>query len=279
MADRGARRGRGGPTAWVTGASAGIGRAFARELARRGWRLRLVARRRGRLEELAAQLEAEHGVEARVEACDLTDPEALRRLEGRLTRDRRAELLVNDAGMGDFGDFVASRRDVLDRMVRLNTLALVRLGHAAASGMARRGRGAIVNVSSSAAFQPGPRFAIYAATKAFVNSFSEALAFELRDHGVRVQALCPGLTHTEIFRRAGADTSALPGFLWMEPDAVVEESLASLERDAVVCVPGLGNRVLTSVSQMVPHEISERIAEQIMGRVETRPRGRGRRRH
>lgn len=268
--------GRSGATAWITGASSGIGRAFAQELARRGFRLRLVARRRAVLEALADELRDRYGAHAQAVACDLTDAEALRALEGRLARDRRAELLVNDAGMGDFGDFVARRRDVAEQTIRLNITALVRLSHAAARAMAGRGCGAIVNVSSSAAFQPGPRFAIYAATKAFVNSFSEALAFELRDRGVRVQALCPGLTHTEIFRRAGADTSALPGFLWMEPDAVVQASLAALARSDVVCVPGVGNRALVSLTQWLPHELTERIAAQLTSGVESRPRGRGR---
>jgi short-subunit dehydrogenase len=259
-------------TAWVTGASAGIGRAFAEALAGRGWRLRLVARRRERLEALADALHARHGVEARAVPCDLTDAEALRGLEARLARDRRLGLLVNDAGLGDFGPFLDRGREVAEQEIRLNVLALVRLTHVAARAMARRGEGSVVNVSSSAAFQPGPHFAVYAATKAFVNSFSEALAYELRDRGVRIQALCPGLTHTEIFERAGADTSGLPGFLWMEPAAVVEESLAALERGGGVVVPGLGNRALSSVSRLLPHEVSERIAGAIMGRVRSRPR-------
>jgi short-subunit dehydrogenase len=137
--------------------------------------------------------------------------------------------------------------------------------------MRRRRRGAIVNVSSTAGFQPFPYAAIYGATKAFLNSFSEALHEELRGSGVRIQALCPGLTHTEIFAKAGADVSGLPSFLWMEPQAVVEESLAALGRGTVVCVPGLGNRALASLSQLVPHELSRRVAGVLMQRVKERP--------
>jgi short-subunit dehydrogenase len=264
-------------TATVTGASAGIGRAFAERLARDGFDLRIVARSADRLRALAKRLRGEHRVRVQVVPADLTDPVALRALERRLARDPRHELLVNDAGMGDFGIFASRDREVADAEVRLNALAVVRLTHAALRGMLRRGRGAVINVSSTAAFQPCPHFAIYGATKAFLNSFTEALHEELRGSGVRVQALCPGLTHTEIFERAGADVSSLPSFLWMEPAAVVAESLAALERGAVLCVPGVGNRALTSLGRLVPHDFSRRLAGLLAERVqERRPRARAR---
>lgn len=244
----------------MTGASTGIGQAFAERLAGDGWDLRIVARSAGRLRALAKRLRGEHGVRVQVLPADLTDPAGLRALERRLARDARLELLVNDAGMGDFGSFAGRDREVADAEIRLNVLAVVRLTHAALRGMLRRRRGAVVNVSSTAAFQPLPHVAIYGATKAFLNSFTEALHEELRDSGVRVQALCPGLTHTEIFERAGADVSGLPSFLWMEPEEVVAESLAALERGTVVCVPGFGNRAVTSLSRLVPHEVLRRVA-------------------
>jgi short-subunit dehydrogenase len=257
----------------VTGASTGIGQAFSERLARDGWDLCIVARRAGRLEALAKRLRAEHGTKVQVLPADLTDPAALRALEGRLARDARLELLVNDAGMGDFGAFARHDREVVDAEVRLNVLTVVRLTHAALRGMLRRRRGAIVNVSSTMAFQPFPYAAIYGATKAFLNSFTEALHEELRGSGVRVQSLCPGLTHTEIFASAGADVSSLPSFLWMEPEAVVAESLSALERGAVVCVPGLGNRALSSLSRLVPHELSRRVAGVLMQQVKERRPG------
>ena len=258
MARRSADR-RSPGVAVVTGASAGIGEAFARALAGRGYDLVLVARRRRRLETLARALHEEHGRRTEVLAADLTRPAGLRAVEERLEREPRLRLLVNDAGLGDFGSFCKSDRAREDAEVRLNVLALVRLTHAALPGMVRRRRGAIVNVSSTAAFAPCPNFATYGATKAFVNSFTEALHEELRGTGVVVQALCPGLTHTEIFAKAKVDTAGLPGFLWMRPDAVVEESLSALERGETVCVPGLGNRALSSLARIIPHAASSRI--------------------
>jgi short-subunit dehydrogenase len=256
--------------ALVTGASSGIGEAFVRALGRDGWDLVLVARRQRRLAALAREVEAAHGVRVEPLAADLTKPAGLRAVGERLARAPRLELLVNDAGLGDFEPFLGSEYARAEAEIRVNVLAMVRLTHAALPGMVRRGRGAVINVSSTAAFAPCPRFAVYGATKAFVNSFSEALHFELQGTGVRVQALCPGLTTTEIFTRAGADTSGLPGFLWMEPEAVVRESLAALAKDDVVCVPGLGNRALAALARALPHAASSRIAQQITGRVKRR---------
>ncbi len=179
-----------------------------------------MARNAARLQALAKRLRGEHGIQVQVLSTDLTDPVTLRALERRLARDAHLELLVNDAGMGDFGAFASRDREIEEAEIRLNALAVVRLTHAALGGMLRRGRGAVINVSSTAAFQPCPYFAIYGATKAFLTSFTEALHEELRGSGVRVQALCPGLTHTEIFERAGADVSGLPSSLWMEPEAL-----------------------------------------------------------
>jgi hypothetical protein len=267
-----ARRGRGGrPLAVVTGASAGIGEAFARALASRGFDLVLVARRRARLARLARELGPQHGAGVEVVAADLTRETALRALEARLEREARLELLVNNAGRGEFGALWETPRDAVDAEVRLNALALLRLAHAALRPMVARRRGAVINVSSTAAFVPCPHYAVYGATKLFVNGLTEALHEELRGTGVRVQALCPGLTQTEIFEAAGVDVSSLPGFLWMTPEAVVEASLAALERDEVVCVPGLGNRTLASLARALPHAATGRLAG-VLGRRLVRPR-------
>lgn len=255
----------------VTGASAGIGAAFAERLARDGFDLCIVARSSARLAARAKRLRKAHGVAVQVVSADLADPAALGALERRLARDARLELLVNAAGMGDFGAFARHDPARADAEIRLNVIAVVRLTHAALRGMLGRRRGAVINVSSTAAFQPFPQAAIYGATKAFLNHFTEALHEELRGSGVRVQCLCPGLTHTEIFAKAGADVSAAPGFLWMEPEAVVAESLAALRRGTVVCVPGLGNRALSSLSRLVPHRVSRRVAGALMQQVKERP--------
>jgi short-subunit dehydrogenase len=244
----------------VTGASAGIGQAFARALARDGWNLLLVARRRRRLEKLAHELREQHGVEVEILSADLTRLARLRAVETLLEQSQRLELLVNNAGIGDFHPFHESDREREDAEIRLNVLAAVRLAHAALPGMVRRGRGAVINVSSTAGFAPCPRFATYGGTKAFLNSFTEALHEELRGTGVQVQALCPGLTHTEIFERAAVDASGLPEFFWMEPDDVVAESLAGLARGDVICVPGLANRALSTITRALPHAASSRIA-------------------
>lgn len=244
----------------VTGASAGIGEAFARALAKDGWSLLLVARRKRRLEKLANTLREAHGAKVEILAADLTRPARLRAVETVLEESKHLELLVNNAGIGDFRRFDESDREREDMEIRLNVLAAVRLAHAALPGMLRRKRGALINVSSTAGFAPCPRFATYGGTKAFLNSFSEALHEELRDSGVRVQALCPGLTHTEIFERAKVDASGLPEFFWMEADDVVAESLTALERGDVICVPGLANRALSTITRALPHSATTRIA-------------------
>jgi uncharacterized protein len=188
MGTRAARQRR----AAVTGASTGIGEAFSERLARDGWDLCLVARRKARLEALAKRLRRAHGVRVQVFPADLTDPAALRALERHLARDARLELLVNDAGMGDVGAFEAHDLELVDAEIRLNVLAVVRLTHAALRGMLRRRRGAVINVSSTAAFQPFPYAATYGGTKAFLNSFTEALHEELRGSGVRGRGSAPG---------------------------------------------------------------------------------------
>lgn len=244
----------------VTGASAGIGDAFARALAAEGWDLLLVARRRRRLEKLADELRNEHDARVEILPADLTRLARVRAVETALEDSKRLELLVNNAGMGDFRVFHESDREREDAEIRLNVLAAVRLAHAALPGMVRRGRGTIINVSSTAGFAPCPRFATYGGTKAFLNSFTEALHEELRGTGVRVQALCPGMTHTEIFEAAKVDTSALPELFWMQPEDVVTESLAALARGDVVCVPGLANRALSTLTRALPHAATGRIA-------------------
>lgn len=238
MHEEGGRR-----RALVTGASAGIGRAFAERLAADDFDLVVVARRAESLHALADRLRARHGVEAAVLPADLTDPAALARVEDVLRTDRRIELLVNNAGFGSEGRFHELDLENEVRMLRLNVEAVVRLSHAALGPMVERGRGALINVSSGLGFVPAPYFATYGASKAFVTSFSEALSEELSGTGVRVQVLCPGFTRTEFQQVAGTDTTRLPGFLWQEPEEVVSASLEGLRKGTLVVVPGLGNRL------------------------------------
>ena len=245
--------------ALVTGASTGIGAAFAARLARDGCDLVLVARSRDRLDALAERLRRDHRIGATVLPADLTSREDLQRVEEEVARDQALDLLVNNAGFGTLGKFadLDIEREIVE--IQLNVVALVRLTRAALPSMVGRKRGAIVNVSSLAAFAPGPYNATYGATKAYVKSFSEALSEELRGTGVQIQTLCPGFTHTEFQARAGLDVSRIPSLAWMEVDEVVDKSLAALRQGRVVCVPGLGNRLAGALSGLFPGSLVRRI--------------------
>lgn len=245
------------PLALVTGASSGIGAEFCRELARRGCDLVLVARRADRLNQLAAELAGVYGVRAEALAADLTKDDELAVVERRVSEEENLEYLVNDAGFGTRGKFFETDRDSQDRMHRLHVLATLRLTHAALPGMIERGCGNIVNVSSVAAFWETPGNVSYSATKAWMNSFTEGLALELKAEGspVKVQALCPGFTYTEFHDVMGVDRGLIPGPLWMPAEAVVGASLRGLERGRTIVVPGLAYKFLVLLSKLVPRRL------------------------
>jgi short-subunit dehydrogenase len=253
--------------ALVTGATAGIGRAFADALAARGNDLVLVARDGARLDSIAAELRRTHRVTATPLVADLLEEAGLAAVEARL-RDvaEPVDLLVNNAGMGSFGSFVDLDVAGEERAIRLNVLALVRLTHAALESMAKRRRGAIVNISSLAAYQPDPSSATYGATKAFVNSFTHALHEEARGSGVHLMVVCPGYTHTEFHERSGLGETALPEFLWQTPDEVVTAALRDLDRGRSLSVPGAVNKALCAFTSVTPAGISRRIAGIIVRR-------------
>jgi short-subunit dehydrogenase len=244
--------------ALITGASSGIGLAFAERLAREGYDLIVVARRKERLDELAQLLRGAQHVEVEVLAADLTKPAGLHRVEERAAH-AGLTLLVNNAGFGYTGAFADLDVDGEEEEIRLNVIALVRLTHAVLPGMIKRQRGSIINVSSMAGFQPGPYMATYGATKAYVTSFTEALGEELRGSGVYVQALCPGFTRTEFQERGHIDTSMLPEMAWMTADGVVAASLAAMKRQQLICVPGLGNQIVSTATGFVPRAITRRL--------------------
>jgi uncharacterized protein len=254
-------------TALVTGASAGIGRAFAQRFAARGTDLVLVARDEARLQVLAADLVERHGVRAEVLRADLVDRTDVAAVEARLHDDRDAiHTLVNNAGFGSYGPFADADVDTEVREIELNVIALVRLTHAALVAMRPRESGAIVNVSSLAGFQPAPSSATYAATKAFVNSFTHSVHEEARRAGVHVMAVCPGYTHTEFHERAGLGPSEIPEFLWQSADDVVEVALRDLDRRRSVSIPGGVNKVVGAASSVTPSVISRRIAGLVVRR-------------
>lgn len=246
--------------ALVTGASSGIGEAFAARLAAEQFDLVVVARARERLETLAKRLVETRGIEVDVVSADLTRPDDLARVEARVADDPTLDLLVNNAGFGTYGPFVELDPAREEEEIRLNVLALVRLTRAALPGMIARGSGAIVNVSSMAGLSPCPYNATYAATKAFVNSFTEAVHEEIAGSGVRLQVLQPGFTRTEFQDRAGMATGSVPKAAWMSAEDVVEASMAGLRRGQLVVVPGGANRALATLTSLMPRSVARRIA-------------------
>lgn len=259
----------GKPVALVTGASSGIGAAFAHALAARGDDLVVVARDETRLEQLAETLEKGHGTAVEVLAADLTSKKGMAVVEARLeSAEPPIDLLVNNAGMGTFGKFSELPRETEARVIRLNVLALAQLSHAALPGMIERGRGGIINVSSLAGHQPTPLNATYGGTKAFVTSFSHALHEELRGTGVKVTVVCPGFTRTEFQERAGLDSGSVPSFMWQKPEAVVEAALRAYEHGRAVCIPGALNQAGAVFSSAMPAGITRRIAGAVVPRVE-----------
>ena len=231
--------------ALVTGASSGLGAAFAERLAQDGYDLIIVARRRDKLEELADQLKSKYQTKVEVLAADLSKPDMMRFVEERITQDIELELLVNNAGFGGYMPFVELDPDRAEELINLQVLAVARLTRAALPGMIARGHGSIVNVSSRLAFSGSlgsaqlPKRATYAGTKAFINTFSQLLQSELEGTGVQVQALCPGLVETEFHSHVGADTSRFPAGIIMKPADVVQASLTALKLGEVICVPSL----------------------------------------
>ena len=251
----------------VTGASAGIGAAYAERLARDAYDLVLVARRRDRLEELAERLGRTHDRRVDVLAADLGSTEGVRAVEARIAAEPALEVLVNNAGFGTSGLFAELDRDAEEEEVRLNVLALLRLTHAAVAVFKPRGHGSVINVSSLAGFQPAPFNATYAATKAFVNSFTQAVSEELRGSGVRLQLLCPGFTRTEFQQVAGVSTDGIPDFAWMTAGAVVDISLAALRSGELVVIPGGGNKVMGAVIRALPASLARRVSASLLRRL------------
>jgi uncharacterized protein len=252
-----------GQRALVTGASSGIGAVFARELARRGADLVLVARSEGKLAALADELSASHGVAADVAVADLAEPSAASELaESLLARDLQIDILVNNAGFGLFAPVYQADSAVLADMVRVNVGALVDLTRLYLPGMVERDHGAIINVGSTAGFQPVPHMAVYGATKAFVLSFTEALWAETRGTGVRVTALCQGSTDTGFFDVAGEDAQVGRR---IAPERVVQAAFRALDRrSSTVVTGGLESWMLTNSSRLAPRQLVARIAERTM---------------
>ena len=247
-------------TALVTGASSGMGREFAVHLARQGTGLVLVARSRDVLEDLAAQLRREQGVEVEVVVADLTVDEDLARVGERLRNGAPLiDLLVNNAGVGTIGPFADLPQERVEDVARLNVLALLSLTHAAAEQMRRRDHGTILNMASLAGYAPVPHFTVYAATKAFVLALTLGLREELRGTGVSVTALAPGFVDTPFAQKAGV-RDAPARWLWAEPERVVELALSQAAAGRAVVLPGPVVRVGSAVARITPPSAFARVA-------------------
>lgn len=250
------------PTALVTGATAGIGLSFARQLAAQGHDLVLVARDKGRLEEVAAELTDSDRIQVEVLAADLTDRAQLATVETRLAdTDRPIDLLVNSAGFGLKERFLDNTADQEQEMLDVLVVAVLRLSHAALGPMAARGRGGIINVSSVAAFLPR---GTYSAAKAWVNSFSEWASHEYADRGVHVMALCPGFTKTEFHERMGVGRNSAPGLLWLDVDDLVADALRDFAKRRTFSIPSLQYKAIVHLTRAVPKGLLQRF--QSLGR-------------
>ncbi|MQA78141.1 MAG: SDR family NAD(P)-dependent oxidoreductase [Streptosporangiales bacterium] len=238
--------------ALVTGATAGLGRAFAQRLAEAGWNLVLVARDAQRLEEAAGELRR-YAVDVDVLTADLNEDKGLTTVERRLaTDDEPVDMLVNNAGFAVKRSFLRTTVEDEDRMLRVLVRAVLRLTHVGVQAMVRRGRGVVINVSSVAGFVPQ---STYNAAKAYVTALTESVATELSGTGVHVLVVCPGYTHTEFHQRAGIDKATIPAPLWLDVDQVVDGAFEDLRRGVVISVPSLRYKIISMLSRKGPRGI------------------------
>ncbi len=248
-------------TALITGASSGLGEEFARQLARENYDLVLTARREDRLKTVAAEAMKLGSSKVEVISSDLGQPEAAAKLHREVTaRGIEIECLINNAGFGTHGIFHKMPLERELEEINLNITALVSLTRLFIDGMVARRRGTIINVASTAGFQPVPYMATYAATKAFVLNFSEAVALEVRRAEVTVMALCPGPTRTEFQGTAGVERSSFPSFAYMDAKTVVAQALASAKRGKAVRINGIMNQMMAQSNRFSPRSVVARIA-------------------
>ncbi|UFP98490.1 SDR family NAD(P)-dependent oxidoreductase [Pseudomonas fitomaticsae] len=226
-------------TALVTGASSGIGAVYAERLAARGFDLLLVARDQERLESAASKLREAHGVQVEVLKADLTQKDEVLKLEQRLRSDSSISLLVNNAGVAVNGLLANADPEILEQLIQLNVTTLTRLAAAAASAFTGAGRGTIINIASVVALFPERFNATYSASKAYVLSLTQSLNTELEGTGVKVQAVLPGVTRTEIWERSGFDASGIPAEMVMEAGEMVDAALSGLDQGELVTIPSL----------------------------------------
>lgn len=250
----------------VTGATAGIGAAFARRLAAQSYDLLLVARDEARLRRQAEVLAAESGVAVEALPADLATPEGVEAVADRLAA-ARVDLLVNNAGSTLNRSFLESSAEDEERLLRLNAYAVVRLTQAALPGMVERHHGGVINISSVSGFAALMPGSTYSASKAWVNNFSESAAYAVRRYGVRVLALCPGYVRTEFHQRAGIDMSKTPSWLWLDADRVAAEGLRALARGKIIRVVDWRYRLLVAGIRLTPRRVRQAVSRDTRGRL------------
>jgi short-subunit dehydrogenase len=251
-------------TACITGATSGIGAAFAKRLAKQGYDLIITGRRKEKIESLSRALSEENKINVEVIVAELSDDKKLDLLADKIKRVTNLEMLVNNAGFAKENFFHEEDFSTHEIMLKVHNLALMRLCHAALPNMVSQGRGKIINVSSLLAFIPSPNNAMYSASKAFVKLLTESLYLELRGTGVQVQALCPGFTRTDFHERMGFDKTTFykdRGLMKaMTPEEVVDISLQYLDKNKVICVPGGNNKLSRFLLKVLPQALIYKIA-------------------
>jgi len=237
--------------ALITGATSGIGAAFAQKFASQKYDLILTGRREDKIKMLSKKIEHEYGIKIEVVIAELTDDNDLELLINKIKLSKNIEILVNNAGFGNRKNFFDGELDIYEKMLKLHTLVPIKLTYAALQNMLLDNKGTIINVSSISAFYILPKTTIYGATKAFLNSFTETLKLELKNTKIKIQTLCPGITDTDFFDRFGENVTTLSkerGWPWrvMTPEEVVEKSLKDLAKNKTICIPGILNKLLVA---------------------------------
>lgn len=260
-----------GKIAFITGASGGIGKEFARQLADRGYNLVLVAHQLEGLNQLAEEIEGHYPVHATTLVADFTKTTDVINVVAYIKNAERVDVLVNCAGYSEHTPFYEQDEISVLNMLNVQVMATVRLVHAALPKMIARRGGGIVTVSSLAAFTPAPGASMYSASKAFLNTFMETLHMEVHNYDIKVQSLCPGPTHTGFHHGQDVEESVAGIDFWMEPEDVVAISLKALERGEVVCVPGIINKVIKNVAPMLPRRPYYHLAEKMAAKFRNEP--------
>lgn len=243
-------------TAVITGATSGIGEAFARKFAEQGYDLVITGRRQAKIDAVAEQIRQKYGVNVDVFLAELSEEEGVREVVSYI-KGQEIEILVNNAGFGANSLYQISDLAVMEQLAKVNVLAPMELIHAVLPSMVERDKGTIINISSESVYMIVPKNAVYSGAKAFLKSFTEGLYLDLMGTGVRVMALCPGLTHTDFHEKMGMDKSRQTDrgqIKWMSPDEVVEIALNDLEKGKVICIPGKHTKMLTHMLNLMPRK-------------------------